>query len=197
MTTHRVLAGAALLLASLGLVVGDPPASRGAPVPRVFAWVSAYDSARVDAVTLAEWLRDRRRNLSILDVRPADAFRDFHLPRAVHMPLAELGIVPADSAATVVVYGDREPDAQRAWLVLSAFGHQDVRALEEGIRGWLVDVINPVLPRPTTPAEEIEFDRRADLSRYFGGLPRLGEPIDPTARAEDVLTRTRRRGCAF
>ena len=197
---RRTLAGTALGLGMLALLVGDGPAARESvrvPSPDRLPWIDEYDDAPVDAVTVAVWLRDRRPGLSVLDVRPAPAYADFHLPRAANVPPSALAGVPADSAATVVVYGDTPADAQRAWVILRAFGHPDVRALEEGIRGWLVDVMNPVLPPPVTAADSLEFDRRANLSRYFGGLPRLGEPMDASGATEEVLTRMRRRGCAF
>lgn len=184
----------------LGLLVSDrpetPEASR-VPLPDRLPWIDEYGSARVDAVTVATWLRDRRPDLSILDVRPQPAHLEFHLPQAANVPLPLLADVAPDSAATVVVYGDGPADAQRTWVVLRALGHPDVRALEEGIRGWLVDVMNPLLEPPVTAGDSMEFDRRADLSRYFGGLPRLGAAVDSSTTTGEVLTRTRRRGCAF
>jgi hypothetical protein len=53
-----------------------------------------------------------------------------------------------------------------------------------GLADWHDEVLAPVLARDADPA-------LAELSRYFGGVPTLGEGV-----ASDIKTaRSRRRGC--
>ena len=67
---------------------------------------------------------------------------------------------------------------------------RDARVLRGGVLGWLDHVLSPVMPAGT-PAERARFDSVAPLSRYFGGMPRVGEPrpadADP-ARTEQAIT---------
>ena len=69
--------------------------------------------------------------------------------------------------------------------------------LRGGILDWDEEVINPVLVPASAEEGRKRNERIAEVSRYFGGVPRIGEPgarVD-TANSSAVLTRTRRRGC--
>lgn len=194
---HVVLAAAALLLgAGAGLVGGprSPEASLDRPLNEIAA------EHAVSALEVAGWLRARRANLAILDVRADSAsFADFHLPQARHAPLAELRDAAIDPAATVVVYADGGDLAARAWIVLRALGPADVRVLPDGVGDWLRDVLNPTIAADAPTVERERFATQAALSRYFGGLPRVlraGTAPD-TASTAGLLRRTARRGCAF
>ena len=178
-------------LAGVLTLAGGRVAALDQPLPAL------VESHRVSALELAAWLRDRRPNLVILDVRPdSTAFEAFHLPRARHVPLADLRSVPPDSGATVVVYAAGGDLAARAWLVLRTLGHDTVRVAPDGAGDWLAAVLNPTLFTDATPEARQAFAAQAELSRYFGGLPRI---LPPGARRDSttLLRSTLRRGCAF
>jgi hypothetical protein len=80
--------------------------------------------------------------------------------------------------------------------------------LREGLFEWLTQVMTPVLPAGASAAERAVFDSAAELSRYFGGVPRAGggASVDgdasaalPGTSAEGgsaaAVRRVRRRGC--
>jgi len=194
---HAVLAAAALVLAGGAGLIGGPR-SADASLDRPLTDLAAEHA--VSVLELARWLRARRADLTILDVRPdSAAFADFHLPRARHEPLAGLRKAVVDTGATIVVYADGGDLAARAWVVLRSLGHRDVRALPDGVRDWVVDVLNPTIGAGAAPEERERFAAQAALSRYFGGLPRVlreGETPDTSATA-GLLRSTARRGCAF
>ena len=178
-------------LAGVLTLAGGRVAALDQPLPAL------VESHRVSALELAAWLRDRRPNLVILDVRPdSAAFEAFHLPRARHVPLVDLRSVPPDSGATVVVYADGGDLAARAWLVLRTLGHDSVRVAPNGAGDWLAAVLNPTLSTDATPEARLAFAAQAELSRYFGGLPRI---LPPGAKRDSttLLRSTLRRGCAF
>lgn len=191
------LAGTALLL-GVGAAVAGTPAGPSAALDRSLPELVAED--RVTALDVAAWLRARRDDLTVLDVRPADAdFEQFHLPRARHVPVPGLRDTALARTGTIVVYADGGDLAARAWVVLRAMGYEDVRVLPDGVREWLTDVLAPTLSEDASPAEREAFAAQADLSRYFGGLPRIvpaGVSADTTATA-GLLRRASRRGCAF
>jgi len=190
------LGGTAALLGSLAGVAALTGSGRAAldqPLP-VLA-----EADRLPVLELAGWLRSRRPNLTILDVRPdSAAFEAFHLPRARHVPLSVLSAVPPETG-TIVVYADGGDLAARAWLVLRTLGHDSVRVMPDGAGEWLREVLNPTLAADATPDARAAFADQAELARYFGGLPRI---LRPGERAESqeataVLERASRRGCAF
>ncbi|HEX9631752.1 MAG TPA: rhodanese-like domain-containing protein [Gemmatimonadales bacterium] len=199
MTRGTVVLGTAA--AALGALAGvlALTGTEAAALDRPLA--ALVEANRLSALDVAAWLRDRKPNLTILDVRPdSAAFAEFHLPRARHASLAELRALTRDPGMTIVVYGDGGDLAARAWVVLRVLGHDTVRVMPDGVGDWLAAVLNPTLPSDATAEARDAFATQAELSRYFGGLPRIvppGEHADSTATAATLLQRTSRRGCAF
>jgi rhodanese-related sulfurtransferase len=195
---NAVLAAVAAALGALAGVLaltGNSAAALDRPL------ATLVEANRLSALDLAAWLRDRKPDLTILDVRPdSAAFEEFHLPRARHAPLAELRALARDPEMTIVVYGDGSDLAARTWVVLRTLGHDTVRVMPDGVGDWLAAVLNPTLPSDATAEARAAFATQAELSRYFGGLPRIvppGEYAESAATAATLLQRTSRRGCAF
>lgn len=110
----------------------------------------------------------------LIDLRPAEAFADGHLPGAVHLDLFGLSIVDTDPAPLkaffwmiehlfasrgvsydipVVVYDDTSGmRAARAFWFLEFFGHPNVRLLDGGYKAWegagLPTTREAVTPKP-------------------------------------------------
>lgn len=179
MTVNQVLAATAV-----GLALLAPLADPGFRTRRT-------DPARVDAVTLAEWLRDRRP-VTIVDLRDSTSYEEFHLPEAVSASQAVSG---GAARGTIVLYDGGDGSARRARRAY-ARGDAAVLFMEDAIGDWLREIMNPVFPADASPAERAAFDRQAEVSRYFGGVPRIGALTDARG-ARELLDQTRRRGCAF
>jgi rhodanese-related sulfurtransferase len=80
-----------------------------------------------------------RRPVSVVDVRPAEAYERGRLPGARSIPLNALilrqGEIP--SASIVVLYGaDSVDEAAAAYRYLRAAGRDTVFVLEGGFAGW-------------------------------------------------------------
>lgn len=193
LTTGRALAAAALVLAGLAPFAGSGDQPGVAGVVELTEEL-ATGAPLLDAVTLAEWIRDRRP-VRVIDVRDSSAFIRFSVPTAANVPLPEVRELAVDSSRPTVVYDDGDGQAVRSWLLLRRLGHRDVRILQRGVVGWIDGVVSPVLPADT-PEERERYQRVARVSRYFGGLPRIGEPPDRAeATADDAVQLLSRRGC--
>lgn len=198
-STGAVLAGLAVVLGVLAPVAGvRPPGDPG--VVELTAELAGGDPL-VDAVTLGEWIRDRRP-VRVWDVRAdSSAFIRFAIPTAAHVPFRALRDrlaghdAPTPDSGIIVLYDDGDGSAARAWLLLRRLGYPDVRILERGVVGWIDGVVSPVLPADT-PEERARYRRVAAISRYFGGLPRTGTPParDRTG-ADEAVQLLSRRGC--
>jgi thiosulfate/3-mercaptopyruvate sulfurtransferase len=111
----------------------------------------------------------------LIDLRPAEAFAEGHLPGAVHLDLFGLSIVDTDPAplkaffwmiehlfasrgvsndVPVVVYDETSGiRAARAFWFLEYFGHPSVRLLDGGFGAWTragLPVSRDAAPAPTT-----------------------------------------------
>jgi rhodanese-related sulfurtransferase len=167
---RKTLAVAAAILGALALVAGNPYRARHAV-------------AEVSPVELAEWIRDRKPELRVIDPRPAAEFDDYHLPRAENVVSpASASFKPAETI--VLVAGDGE-----------GIDHP-VYVLRGGVRGWIDEVMNPTITANASPAERAAYQRASIVSRYFGGVPRVVDK--PQAKSSDTaaaVKAVRRRGC--
>jgi len=212
----RWLGGTALALAVLAPFAGSPYASRHGTVDVAsLARMVAREEDHVTALELAQWIKDRRPGLRIIDVRSSEEYAAYHVPRAEHIALDSLAAAPFRSDETIVLYSEGGAHAAQAWVFLRALGYRRVFFLRGGVYEWLEQVMNPTLG-DTTAAARAEFAQSAVLSRYFGGVPRsdlvpvhhddaIGIPgADslhrsavplPAKSMESRILQVRRRGC--
>jgi rhodanese-related sulfurtransferase len=156
---RRTLGAVAAILGVLALFAGKPPAIQS-----------------VEPVELAEWIRDRKPNLRVVDTRTETAFDEYHLPRAERFT-SSTTFAPED--IIVLVAGG----SVRA---------QNVYVLRGGIQGWIDEVMNPTITADTPPSARTAYQRASVVSRYFGGVPRIVDKL-PAVRANAATVR--RRGC--
>ncbi len=192
MNHRRRLAATALGLAAAAPLAGTP---HGTPRPQIdiaeLARLVERGDDHVTAIELAEWIRARRSDLRVLDVRSPEAFDLDHLPGAEPRSLDALatGLHPTD---TIVLYSDAAAHAAQGWVFLRALGFAHVYFLRGGMYEWDDEVLNPLLAVDATDSERADFARASELSHYYGGTPRTGvSRSELTANAG----RIRRRGC--
>jgi rhodanese-related sulfurtransferase len=205
---HRLLAAAAAVLGALALLAGGADAARrGVDVSALAREVEA-EADHVTARELAAWIREGRPGLRIIDVRTPAEFAEYQIPTAENLSLTALTRGAFRPDETVVLYSEGGAHAAQGWMLLRARGVERVFFLREGLYEWLTQVMSPVLPDGATPGQRAAFDSAADLSRYFGGVPRAGggrvdeqesaalpgvSPAEGGSAA--AVRRVRRRGC--
>ena len=153
-----------------------------------------HEDDHVTALELAQWIRERKAGLRVLDVRSDSEFAAYHIPSAERVPLTALASLAPQDDETIVLYSEGGAHAAQGWVLLRSAGHRHVFFLRGELLDWMEDVMSPVLPADTSRA------RVAALSRYFGGVPRVGAaPLPATgataATAATAVARIRRRGC--
>jgi rhodanese-related sulfurtransferase len=156
---RRTLAAAAAILGVLALFAGKAPAMQS-----------------VAPVELAEWIRDRKPNLRVIDTRSEAEFDEYHLPRAERFT-STTTFAPDD---TVVLVAGGSVHAKNVYI------------LRGGIQAWIDEVMNPTITADASPSAHIAFQRASVVSRYFGGVPRVVDKL-PAVRAN--ASSVRRRGC--
>lgn len=168
---HRMLAGAAVVLALAALAAGDP---HGAPVDvAALARTVEAEEDHVTALELATWIRDRKPGLRVIDVRPAAEFDAYHLPTAENLPLRALPLAGFRADETVVLYSEGGTLPAQGWFFLRDGGVERAYFLRGGLHEWMTEIVEPTLAADATPAERSAFARKAEISRYFGGTPRI------------------------
>lgn len=189
MSTTRRLGLGALALGLIAPFVGSPTRTTPDGLD-LDAITRAIDdgSDHVSARQLATWIRARKPGLRVLDVRDAKAFAEDAIPTAENLPIDRLVRTTFKAGEIVVLYSQEGAHAGQAWVLLKALHVADVVFVPGGLADWWAEVMTPVLPADMPVAER---EAAADLSRYFGGVPQVGQ-----AAGEPVTPKTyRRRGC--
>jgi rhodanese-related sulfurtransferase len=205
---HLLLAIIAACTAAAAGVVDRSPIDRGA---LVHSGASSDAPTFISAPDLAERLMRGDSDLRVFDLRPREAYDDFHLPGARPATAERLVDEPLAPTTSVVLYADTRAAIGDAIRVLDRRNHRNVLVLREGLYEWLSRVQEPRLAVDATPSERTEFARAAEMSRFFGGVPRSGVTRDEvptgywtgTPRANELLMAAavksvaaiRRRGC--
>ena len=161
------LAAIALALGTLAAASGKIPTST--VVPHTVAEADA-DADHVGAVVLAQWIRDRKPQLRIIDLRTGLAADDYRIPGAVDVPLERIPQLDAHAGETIVLYADGSGQAAQAWTLLRARGVNAV-VLRDGMAAWEDNILAPRIPDPADTAAVRRFDQIKDLSAWFGGRP--------------------------
>lgn len=185
MTMSRRLGLGAAALAGLTAIAGTPYRHAKGRI-NISRTVRAIEDGtdHVSALDLAEWIKDRKPGLRVVDVRSPPDFDAYAIPTAENIPLARLMETPFAPHELVVLYSEGGAHAGQAWVLLQALGIQNVVFIPGGLTDWYEDVMSPVLsPGP-------DHARQAELSRYFGGQPVIGD-----AALVRPPTPIRRRGC--
>lgn len=204
----KYLALAAAVLGLLALLAGSPRVQDNARLDVAsLAGIVQREEDHVSAVELAGWIRDGRPGLRIIDVRDSAEFESYHIPRAERVAMSEVAGMTFRPGETIVLYSDGGAHAAQAWVFLRALGYDKVYFLRGGLYEWLDDVMNPSVSATASATERAEFDKVAEVSRYFGGVPRVGEPEssrpsisvpqrrDQGGATKATVARIRGRGC--
>ena len=169
----RYLGAAALALGALAIVAGSPRLQANARVDVAgLASTVEREDDHITALELAEWIRAKRPKLRVVDIRDSSAFETYHIPRAERIDLSELVSTRFKKDETIVLYSDGGAHAAQGWVFLRALGHERVYFLRGGLYEWLDDVMNPTIASTSSDSSRADFAKVAEISRYFGGVPR-------------------------
>jgi rhodanese-related sulfurtransferase len=83
--------------------------------------------------------REAGEDVVLIDLRPPEAFRSGHLPRARSLPLDEVRRREAEIPRTgrVVLYASTPEEAAAAYQALREAGHRNVMVLAGGLTAWI------------------------------------------------------------
>jgi rhodanese-related sulfurtransferase len=163
------LATVALALGTLAAASSKVPLA-GA-IPEGSGTEADSHADHVDALVLAEWIRDRKPQLRVVDVREGLASDDYRIPGAEEVPLQRMPELLVRAGETIVLYGDDGGHAALAWSVLRSRGVPNAFVLRDGLAAWEDNVLSPHVPNPDDTAAVRRFDHVKELSAWFGGRP--------------------------
>ena len=143
--------------------------------PGTLLWETIQPTRYVSTDNVAKWIIQKNPSLELVDVRPAEEFAKFSLPRSVNVPLDSLmnessldyfGI----PGMNVVFISDDDIKADAAWVLTKRMGFNATYVMRGGLNRWIETIIQPKEPAETEPYtafEQYEFRKGAQL--YFTG----------------------------
>lgn len=141
MRKNKHLAIAALALASLALVAGEP--SRRAVIdPKALAYRIQHELDHVDPLELSGWISAGRRDFRLIDLRDAAEFSEYHIPGAENISLTQLMETEFAKDETIVLYSEGGVHSAQAMFLLWAEGYNGAFMLKGGIAAWEADVLH-------------------------------------------------------
>ena len=183
LTQNQTLALVAFVLGALA-IPGNP--YQGNVVQLNTQELATIVETEVDHVTaeqLADWIIQGNTEYRLVDLREEAAFAEYHIPTAEHVPTSELLDYPLLRNEKIVLYSDGGIHSAQAWMLLRAQRFQGVYMLLGGLDSWLEEVLFPALATDATPQQTAEFERVAQMSKFFGGTPRTGAEAESAMAA--------------
>ncbi len=192
----RALAIVAISLGALAAFAGSPRrvATSSLDIAALARDVQT-EADHVTAIELAGWIRDRKPNLRIIDIRDSAEFEEYHVPQAERLPIEAVVTTSFKPGETIVLYSGGGAHAAQAWVLLRARGVKDVFFLRGGVAEWLDEVMDARIPVNASGTAREQADSIAALSRYFGGVPREVDSVVPIQSFKAKTARVRGRGC--
>ncbi len=171
---YKLLAGLAILLGVVALIIGNPIKTKSTGTDNIEITAQKVADNQVGSLKvqeLADWLIEGRRDYKLVDLRNADEYAKFYLPGAMNLPINEFSKDYFLKTDKVVLYSDNDKDAADAWLILKNAGYYAVYVIYDGVGKWQREVLFPKRPPNASPEELREFNKRAEIALYLGGKP--------------------------
>jgi rhodanese-related sulfurtransferase len=206
-------------LAAIAFVLGFVAIFAGSPYKGAVATVNtkelsitmATGADQVSATTLADWIIQGKADFRVVDLRPAAAYAEYHVPAAENVPVAGLAQSSLQRNEKVILYAEDAARAAQAWMLLRAKGYKGVYMLRGGLEAWKDSVLFPRVAANPTPAQVVEFARAREVSKFFGGtpqaaagdstgtqpivMPKLTMPSSPVAGPAGATKKKKKEGC--
>jgi hypothetical protein len=211
LTINQKLAAVALLLAAVALL-SQP--HRGPFVKldaRELAVVVEQEVDHVAPAELAAWIVEGHPDYRLLDLRSAEEYAAYHIPTAERVPLSGVADYPLLRNEKIVLYSEGGIHSAQAWMLLRAQGYEAVYMLLGGLEAWQDEVLFPSLPADAGARERAQFERAAQVAKFFGGearvgrdaaapaaavgLPKLAAPPPTPGPAAPVARKKKKEGC--
>ncbi len=171
--TNQRLALVALVLGA-GALFARPMAAGTVRVNAPELAAELQREAGIQPADLADRIIKGTTDFRLIDLRDEQAFASYHVPGAENVPLTALADSGIGHNEKIVLYSDDGTRSAQAWFVLAAQGFRSVSVLRGGLEGWKQGVLFPVLKQNPSPAEQVDNERRRQVSAHFGGAPRTG-----------------------
>ncbi len=160
--------------------------------------ISVKEDHSINADDLAEWIIKSKYDYRLVDLRNSEAYTQYNIPGSENIPIREMLNSDLMRNEKIVLYSDEETVAVQGWFLLNADNFKSVYILEGGLTCWKDQVLFPKLPAEPSKEQLALFEKKKEVSKYFGGQPQFGEEEQiknetPELKAPPKVTVTTKR----
>jgi rhodanese-related sulfurtransferase len=175
-----------LLLGLLGvgaLVIGNPAAGSTVTLdPVELSRIVQTETDHVSVEELSDWIIRGKDDFRLIDLRSEAEFAAYHIPGAenVQLPaLADHGLLRNEK---IILYSEGGIHSAQAWFLMKAREYRGVYLLRGGLEEWKETILFPRLPSTPTAEQAAVFEKKKEVSKFFGGSPLTGAAPEQPGR---------------
>lgn len=166
-------------LVLLALVMGFIAIFAGSPYDTVHTTVNTKELAietlnsdnKIEPLVLADQLIKGYGEFKIVDLRKENEYKNYFIPGAINIPVSDILDSKLLRNEEILLYSDDESVASQGWFLLRSAGYKGVYILDGGLKAWKDKVLFPSISEDASADEKAEFEKIAEVSKFFGGTP--------------------------
>ncbi len=172
----KKLALVAAILGFIAIFAADPYNTTTTEVnTKELAIKTLTQDNKIEPLTIADELINGFGNYRLVDLRAEAEYQKYFIPGAVNIPVTDIlesGLLRNEK---ILLYSDDESIASQGWFLLKSAGYKGVYILDGGLDAWKEVILFPSLSSDAGKEEAAEFEKIAEISRFFGGTPQTTE----------------------
>lgn len=185
---NQKLALFAFLLGLTAVFMHDPLKSKLVTVDLNELTLIVKDkSANVNVEELAHWLIEKKTDFILIDLRDAVKYNEYSIPGAINLSPADINSINYPKIQKIIIYSDDVLQSGQAWFVLKSKNYKGVYLLSGGISEWNDKILFPGISADAAPEEKAKFAIAVEISKYFGGSPRMNSVDKPAAMPQPAM----------
>ncbi len=174
LTMNRKLAIMVFVIGFFAIFAGSPYKGHTVTIDtQKLAMIVEQEVDHVDVNELADWIIKGNENFRLLDLRGGFDYNEYHIPLAENVSITGLNEYPIMRNEKIILYSEGGIHSAQAWFLLKAMDFKGVYLLTGGMDEWKDEILFPVIPEVMTEEEKEIFDKKKEVSKYFGGMPQV------------------------
>jgi 3-mercaptopyruvate sulfurtransferase SseA len=166
-------------------------------------------SANITVEDLADRLIQKKADFVLIDLRDEAKYNEYNIPSSINSKAININSLGLSKTQKVILYSDDNLQAAQAWFLLKSKNYKGVYMLSGGMAEWKSKILFPEISENATAEEKATFAKIAEISKFFGGTPRIKgaeaevltqqtvtpKMVAPTAPTQAKGGKPKREGC--
>lgn len=191
MNRNYIILTVLMLIMAVGTIFLNKDVKHKQIDPDKLLWEIIQPTRYVSTDQVAKMIIQKDPSIVLIDVRSADEYDKFSLPKSVNIPIDSL-VNPKNlnyfgiPGMNIVFVSIDDIKADQAWVITKRLGFNSTYVMKGGLNRWIETIIQPEKPgeeSPSTAFETYQFRKGAQI--YFTGAKI--ESTTSTTKSKQVI----------